>query len=300
MEFVNDMYEYFEEQVEKESAGELQVELYYGGVLGKLDERINYMRRNFIQMCDAVDGNYATIYPDIQALMIPYLFPNVDIADQFFNGLVAKKIASDIKNKTGIRVLGWWEAGGFRHFSSNKPIYNTNDFINKKMRVMSAVHSIPVNELGGSAVSLPVSELYISLKTGLVDGQDISIAAFNVLKLYEVQKYLTLDGHTYNFGLFGINDNFYRALSINEQRIVQSAAKNAIFLNRKLSREIALSGLKRMKSKGVTVIPVSEKVKEQFSSIMRPVTIKWIKSNIETPSLVDTVVNEVSRLSKVD
>ncbi len=297
MEYVNGMYEHFGELVEKETSGELQVQLYYGGVLGKPDERINYMRRNIIQMTDGSDGNYATIYRDIQVFSMPYLFPTEAVAYEVLDGPIGDRMAADIRLKTGVRVLGWWEAAGFKHFSSNEPIYEPQDMKNKKMRVMSAVFAIPVTAMGGSAMPIPFSELYIGLKTGVVDGQDNSAVIFNMLKLYEVQKYLTLDGHVYSFGPLGINDEFFLSLSREEQIIVQNAAKEAIRWNRKKSPEVAQSAMKHAQENGVTIIPVSSELKSRFEAATRPAAVEWLKSTLDTPSLVDEVINEVARVS---
>jgi TRAP-type C4-dicarboxylate transport system substrate-binding protein len=75
-----------------------------------------------IQMSDASDGNYATVYPDIQVLNIPYLFATERKAWKVLDGPFGQKLAEDLRINTGIRVFGWWESGGFKHFSSNKAL----------------------------------------------------------------------------------------------------------------------------------------------------------------------------------
>ena len=120
-------FDLFKREVELTSNGEIKVQIYYGGVLGKPDERLNQMRRNVIQMSDASDGNYATIHRDIQIFSMPYLFPTNEIAYQVLDGAVGSRVAEDIRLKTGIRVLGWWETAGFKHYISNTPIYRPVD-----------------------------------------------------------------------------------------------------------------------------------------------------------------------------
>ena len=73
--FINGMYERFKSDVETRTNGTLTVEIVYGGALGNPNSRMHLMRSGAIQMSDASDGNYATVYPDIQVLNIPYLFP---------------------------------------------------------------------------------------------------------------------------------------------------------------------------------------------------------------------------------
>ncbi len=297
MEYVNGMYELFREEVERDSNGELKVQIYYGGVLGKPDERLNQVRRNVIQMSDASDGNYATIYRDIQIFSMPYLFPDIDVAHRVLDGPVGTRVAEGLRRKTGIRVLGWWETAGFKHYSSNKAIRRPADLKGQKMRVMGAVFAIPVSAMGGAATPIPMTELYISLKTGVVDGQDNAVGVFNMLKLYEVQKYLILDAHIYGFGPMGINDAFFRGLSRRNQQIVLAAGKKAVIWNRIKSRLQEARALDFARSKNVTLIKLPDKIKKEFAETSRPLAVQWLKKTIDTPSLVDDVLQAVEQAS---
>jgi hypothetical protein len=74
IDFINGMYEVFKRDVETRTNGALNIEIIYGGALGNPIGRMSQMRNGAIQMSDASDGNYATVYPEIQVLNIPYLF----------------------------------------------------------------------------------------------------------------------------------------------------------------------------------------------------------------------------------
>jgi tripartite ATP-independent transporter DctP family solute receptor len=298
MKYVNGMFEMFKEEVETRTNGELRVHIYYGGVLGKPDDRLNMVRRNIIQMSDGSDGNYATIHRDIQVFSMPYLFPDVETACRVLDGPIGTRVAEDMRRKTGIRVLGWWETAGFKHYSSNTPIYKPEDLKGQKMRVMGAVFSIPVVAMGGAATPIPFPKLYISLKTGVVDGQDNAVTVFNILKLYEVQKYVTLDGHIYGFGPFSINDRFFNSLSAEKQAIILEAGQRAVHWNRRQSRLQEAEAIEFAKSRNVTFITLPEGTKRRFAAEVRPIATKWLKERIDTPSLVDEVLAEVKRLSE--
>ncbi len=295
---VNGMYELFKSEVEKGSGGKLKMEIVYGGALGKPNERLNQVRRGIIQMSDASEGNYASIYKDIQVLSMPYLFPDEQTAWKLLDGPIGTRMAEDIRKKTGIRVLGWWESGGFKHYSSNRAIRKPDDMKGQKMRVMAPIFGIPVLTLGGSATPISFPELYTSLKTGVVDGQDNAVWVFNLIKLHEVQKFLMLDGHIYSFGPLGINDKWFGGLSKDLQAVVLKAGKAAVAYNRKESRAAEAKNIAMAKEKGVTVIPFTREMKKAFADRVRPAAVKWLKENVDTPALVDEVIAEVARLSK--
>lgn len=290
---VNGMYETFKREVEAATGGQVKVDLAYGGSLGNPADRMNQMRRGIIQMSDASDGNYAAIYPDIQVFSLPYLFPDEKTAWEVFDGPAGTRMAEDIRAKTGIRVLGWWEAGGFRHFSSNKPIRSLKDFAGLKVRALGPANARPVEAAGGTAAAIPFNELYTSLKTGVVDAQDNSVSVFRLVKLYEVQKYLTLSGHSYSFGPMGINDRFYAGLPAEHRTALDAAARKAIAFNRETSRRIEGEALDFVKKNGVTVIELSAEARAEMKAKMQPAVREWLLTQISSPKVLEEALAAV-------
>lgn len=295
---VNGMYERFKQEVEKNSEGRIKVDLVYGGALGQPNERLNQMRRGVIQMSDASDGNYASIYKDVQVLSMPFLFPDEKTALTVLDGPFGTRMAEDMRQKTGIRVLGWWESGGFKHYSANKPVVEPGDMKGMKIRVLAPIFGVPVQALGGSPTNIPFPELYAALKTGVVDGQDNAVWIFNLAKYYEVQKYLMLDGHIYSFGPLAVNDKWYQSLSADLRKVVDKAAADAIAFNRTTSREVEASEIAKAKEKGVTVIPFTAEMKQKWADAIRPEAVKWLKENVDTPALVDEVIAVAAKAAK--
>jgi len=295
---VNGMYETFKKEVEANSKGELKVDLAYGGSLGNPNDRMNQMRRGIIQMSDASDGNYAAVYPDIQVFSLPYLFPDEKTAWKVFDGPAGTKMAEDLRVKTGIRVLGWWEAGGFRHFSSNKAIRTVKDFAGQKVRALGPANAKPVEAAGGTASAVPFNELYTSLKTGVVDAQDNSVSVFRLVKLYEVQKFLTLSAHSYSFGPMGMNDAFYAKLSDSNKKVIDEAAKKAIAYNRETSRKIEGEALAFVKQNGVTVIELAAAAKAEMRAKMQPAVKEWLLTQVSSPKVLEEALAAVEAASK--
>ena len=87
IDFINGMYERFGSDVQVRTNGALTVEIVYGGALGDPDGRLNQMQNGAIQMSDAADGNYATVYPEIGVFSIPYLFATDQNAHKVLDGV---------------------------------------------------------------------------------------------------------------------------------------------------------------------------------------------------------------------
>ncbi|MCL4189613.1 MAG: TRAP transporter substrate-binding protein DctP [Rhodobacteraceae bacterium] len=289
--FVNGMYKLFRDEVEANS--DMTVDLVFGGALGAPNERLAQMRRGVIQMSDAADGNFATIYPDIQVIQIPFLFDSEAEAWAVLDGPFGQAMAEDIRARTGIRVLGWWESGGFKHFSANRAIASPADMAGLKIRVLGPLATIPVEAMGASAAPVPFNELYTSLRTGVVDGQDNSVATFNLVKLYEVQSHMALTGHVYAFGPLGINDTFFAALPADRQQVILDAAATAIAFNRATSRATEAEALALARASGVTVAELAPEAKAAFRAVMQPAAIDWLRANIDTPAQIDAILAAV-------
>ncbi|MCC5969222.1 MAG: TRAP transporter substrate-binding protein [Pararhodobacter sp.] len=289
--FVNGMYRTFAEQIEANSS--MTVNLVYGGALGNPNDRLGQMRRGILEMTDAADGNYASIHSDIQVLNMPYLFPDEATAWAVLDGPFGQAMAEDIRESTGIRVLGWWESGGFKHFSADRAVETPEDMAGLKLRVLGPLATIPVEAMGASASPVAFGELYTALRTGVVDGQDNSVSVFNLVNLYEVQSHLILSGHTYAFGPLGISDMFFDSLSEEYQQVVLDAAESAIAFNRETSRAVEASAIDFAREQGVTVVELTDEQRAAFRDVMQPVANDWLAANIDNPALIDEAIAAV-------
>jgi len=61
-------------------------------------------------------------------------------------------------------------------------------------------------------VPIPFLELYTSLQTKVVDGQENTLQNIVAQKFYQVQKYLTLSGHLMGVGATLVNEKWYQSL----------------------------------------------------------------------------------------
>jgi TRAP-type C4-dicarboxylate transport system substrate-binding protein len=244
-------------------------------------------------MSDASDGNYATIYPDIQVLNIPYLFSTERNAWRVLDGPFGQKLAEDLRTKIGIRVLGWWESGGFKHFSSNKPLRSPADFAGLKIRTLGPLATPLIEALKASAVPIAFGELYTALATGLVDVQDNSLSIFRLIRLQEVQKFILLSGHSYAVGVLGINDTFYIRLSPDERAAVDAAALKAIAFNRESSRKAELEATAALRTAGVEFIEFTAEPKQEFRRVTQGPVIEWLKTQLSVPGLIDEALSAV-------
>ena len=283
-------------EIEARSGGRLKVELYPGGQLGNIESMVNQVRRGSIQATDPADGHFATTYPLIQILSIPYLFSSREIAWKVLDGPFGRKLIEDMAAKTGLRPLFWQENGGFRHYSNSKrPIHVPADMKGLKIRTMNIpLHMKIVEDLGGSATPVNWSETYTSLQTGVVDGQENAIPTFLIPKLEEVQKYITLDGHVYGVMTVLVNDKWYQGLEPDLRAAVQGAVPVVLATNRGLSIANEAQGIEYLQKKGIEIYAPTMEEKKQFRAATQASAVEWLKRNVD-PVWVDELLAAVAK-----
>ena len=130
-------YDVLRSEIEKRSAGRIEVKIYWGGVLGNTQENLEQTRKGIIQGVQLGDGWIANHFPEIQLISIPYIFKDRDVAWKELDGPFGKKLLDAYAKKTGLRLLHLTENGGFRCFSNSvREIRTPADMKGLKIRVM--------------------------------------------------------------------------------------------------------------------------------------------------------------------
>ncbi len=248
----------FKKYVEEKSNGKIKVTTYPDSQLGAEREELEGVQLGSIQMAALSSGPVPGIFPKIMVFDLPYLFGTQKAAYEVLDGPVGKEILDLMKAETGIKGLAWGE-NGFRHFTNSvKPIAQPSDMQGLKIRTMeNQAHMAIVKSLGGSPTPMPFNEVYTGLQQKTIDGQENPLSLIVSMRFYEVQKYLTLDGHVYNPYLLLINDAFYSGLSDDLQKIVDEGALIWRKVEREENNKQVDAGLDKLIAEGVEVTELS-------------------------------------------
>ncbi len=269
----------FKSLVEAGTNGSVLVQTFPSGQLGKDNEALQQVKGGVIQSGIHSVGGFASLYPLIGILDIPFAFPNISKTYEVFDGPFGDKLAADIEAKTGLHVLGFGDSGGFFHITNSKrPIHTPADMEGVKIRTMGLdTHKAIITAMGGQPAAISWSEVYTALQTGVADGQMNPIPIIAFAKFQEVQKYLTLTGHIFAPYVWAMNMDFWNSLTDSEKDVVSYAAKSAIVAGRGMGRVIEASdrGLVEL-SKNMEVNALTPEEKEAFKEASVPAVKKLI------------------------
>jgi tripartite ATP-independent transporter DctP family solute receptor len=269
----------FKSLVESGTNGAIEVQTFPSGQLGKDKDVVQQVKAGVIQSGIHSVGGFASVYPLIGVLDIPFAFPTISKTYEVFDGPFGKQLAADIDQKTGLHTLGFGDSGGFFNLTNSKrPIHTPADMDGVKIRTMGLdTHKAIITAMGGQPAAISWSEVYTALQTGVADGQMNPIPIIAFAKFQEVQKYLTLSGHIFAPYVWVINQDFWNSLSADEKSVVESAVKSAIVAGRGMGRVIEASdrGLKEL-SKHMEVNTLTAAEKEEFRKVAVPAVKKLI------------------------
>src|ERR1700733_8830672 len=173
-------------------------------------------------------GAAATVFPEMGALLVPYLVKDYTSAYAMLNGRIGDKISHEIEDKYKLKVLCYLNYG-FRHFwTAKKPIVEPKDLRGLKIRVQQArIFGDTINGLGGSAVPMAYGEVVTAAKQGVIDGGDLPVVNMKALKIYEVSKYASLTYHNYGPTNAVMNLDIWNGLTADQQKLVLELSRAA-------------------------------------------------------------------------
>ncbi len=288
----------FKSLVEAGTNGSVTVQTFPSGQLGKDKDVLQQVKAGVIQAGIHSVGGFASAYPLIGILDIPFAFSNISKTYEVFDGPFGKQLAADIEKKTGMHVLGFGDSGGFFHLTNSKrPIHTPADMAGVKIRTMGLdTHKAIITAMGGQPAAISWSEVYTALQTGVADGQMNPIPIIAFAKFQEVQKYLTLSGHIFAPYVWVMNAKFWDSLSDGEKNVVAYAAQSAIVAGRGMGRVIEASdrGLVAL-SKTMKVNTLTADEKEAFRKAAVPAVKKLIveKFGSEGETLLNAFLDAV-------
>lgn len=220
-------YQHFVDLVNERAKGKLNIALHPGGALGVKD--VDMLRvlpaGNLIQIAGLYPGYMTRDVPEYAVTVPPGVINSAETLVQILPTL--SKIYQETYDKWGIKLLGY-VAHPVRdtHIYCKTPINSLSDLKSKKVRVWEKFHVDTFQQLGVAAQVVGQNDLYLAMKTGVVDCAVYPIGFANTISLQEVAPYAA---YLFPYVLHPLNlivsKKSFEALPPDVQKIVQDAAQ---------------------------------------------------------------------------
>jgi C4-dicarboxylate-binding protein DctP len=260
------------ELVAERTDGAVEFQIFPQGQLGSQREMNEGVQLGVLEGTVAPAAFLGGFNPAVSILDIPFLLPEDDAAAQEIRGGAFGEALCETFSSRGVSCLGLWP-NGRKNFTSSKPISSLEDFAGQKFRVMDSNILIEqFKAVGASAIALPFGELYTSLQTGLVDGEENPLDTIQRMKFYEVQKHLVISNHGAMEDVILFNTAWWDALPDEYKTVITEAFEEVIpdlIAHKNASIEAALE---EIKASGIEVSEMSAEEKAAFREKMYPAT----------------------------
>ena len=183
------------ELVKDRTNGAVEFQIFPSAQLGNQREMTEGVQLGTLEATVSPAAFIGGFNPVVSILDIPFLLPaDADKAQALREGEFGAALLDSFSTKGVVAVALW--PNGLKNFTSNKPLEDVDSFKGQKFRTMDSKILIEqFDALGASAIALPFGELYTSLQTGVVDGQENPLDTIQRMKFDEVQKYLVVSEH---------------------------------------------------------------------------------------------------------
>ena len=263
----DEMVQIIARDVDKANVG-IKIRVYPGKSLYKPKEQWNAMTKGELDMTAFPLAYAGGRHPEFNLTLMPGLVKNHDHAMRLNKSKFMQRIKG-IMNDAGVVVLAdTWLAGGF--VSKKKCILEPEDVKGQTFRAAGAAFNEMLAGAGASITSMPSSEIYSGLKTGVLDGANTSSASLVSYRIYETVTCLTAPGKNALWVMYEpilMSKATFDSLNKKQQDAIMKAAAKAEKFAYKGAKEADEKLVKAYKKAGVKVVTMSEKQAARWRAI---------------------------------
>lgn len=269
---VKTVWEPMLKEITDRSAGHITSTIFAGGALGKGPEHFDIVAKGLSDM------GYFT------ATWTPGRFPLSDVLSLAV-WVDGKDIGTDIGNAMYERILHREFAqvkvielnGCIQSFLwTKRPVRSLADVKGLKIRTPGGHQTNYIKALGAEPIFMPLSDVYLAIETGTIDGVVTCPPLLIAFKLYEVVKHCVIA--TFGCVTEGVVMNLqsWQRIPKGHQQIIESIARNPFRSTGGLTRQVYQEMMKEIVQKGVSLYYLPPEEAERWYERFREETRKWV------------------------
>lgn len=205
-------------------AGKAKVVVYGSSQLGGDKELLQKLKLGTVDF--ALPSTVMSSESDLFGIFeMPYLVKDREHMKRIEKAIFWAKLAPAVEPK-GLKIIAVWE-NGFRQITNNKrPIKEPEDLKGIKLRVPKGEWRVKMFQAYGANPSpMALSEVFVALQTGAMDGEENPLIQIYSQKFQEVQKYLSLSGHVYTPAYVAVGKKRWESLPPDVRKILEETAR---------------------------------------------------------------------------
>jgi TRAP-type C4-dicarboxylate transport system substrate-binding protein len=234
----------FADNVKKKNVG-LDIRTFHSSQLGGAPDQVRNVQLGVQDMF--MDGMvfWSDFSDDMRIAETPFSFASRAHFEKWIGSASFGKIQQDIITKGNQRIINrgvMWRRGPFRVLVATKPVLNLEDFGALRLRVWQ---SEVINRfygkqgLGATPVVLPLGDVFIAMRQGVVDGLTLPFDLVQSMKFTDIASHIMLSDEFWQVMPMSINEKKWQALSEAQRlAITESADEAGNWYNDQLAKSV--------------------------------------------------------------
>ncbi|MCS5588392.1 MAG: TRAP transporter substrate-binding protein DctP [Candidatus Thioglobus sp.] len=207
-------------------------EPHWNSTLFKQGTELEAIARGNLEMALASAQELAVFFPEYSIFSAGYVHRDAEHQKAVFNDPLMDSFKKKFEDVLNIKLLAVTYFGSrqvnLRQPKSELTVSTPADLAGVNLRMPgTAAWQFLGNALGANATPLAFSEVYTSLASGAVDGQDNPLPTVVDKKLYEVTKQIILTSHLADLNYIAISKSVWDDMTYDQKRAVHNAAEAA-------------------------------------------------------------------------
>ncbi|MBA3448326.1 MAG: TRAP transporter substrate-binding protein DctP [Pseudaminobacter sp.] len=257
-------------EVEKLSEGEIDVQVFGADSLVKANDNILAVAKGDIECAFSLNFQWGKTLPLMNVTVGPYTMSSIEAWKKWPTSEAAAFLEGKLAEK-GIKNIAWMFQTNVSVFTSKgKALTSPADFQGLKMRGLGPAFDRGLIAMGASTVSMPGSEVYQALATGVIDAAITDVAAAYSRKYFEVQDHMTvvpvLAAYLHGY----VNPAWHDGLTDKSKAALKQAGEAASGWAIEESQKASADAPDQLREKGVTIHIATDEENEAFRAAMQP------------------------------
>jgi len=218
-----------------------------------------------------IDGGYfsssylAGRVPELGLFDQHFVVPDRQRAYAVLDGALGQHLAQNVENKTGFKVLGYWDNGVRNISNAHRPIHSPEDCKDLKIRTLdNENHQRVFRALGFEPLKIDVRDLPNAVTNGTVDAQENPLTNTWNFEIHKTHKHITLTRHLLGVAVLLFNKDVVNSWPESFRNIVVSAAEQATKQQRLFAEQEDALCIKALTDAGCKLVDLTDDERKVF------------------------------------
>ena len=234
------------------------------------------LSRGELSCCYISTVRFTHAVPEFKLLELPFVVKDRNSINAALDDGLGDLFRRRVRDTMPVRILGFWD-NGFRHLTNSvRPIRTVADCSGLRIRTqMSKLHGEVFRTLGFEPLPADVKEFVDEIATDKFQAHDNPLTNIYNFGVHHHHRYITLTGHFFGASGLACNEVQYQGWPADVRDIVESAAREATALQRRLAAAEDAEVLAKLDPRENEVIRLTPAQRTDFVNAVQPVLAKY-------------------------